>query len=71
MVEAGAITLLVVGCSLGVTRAVAISVAGIGWLLLNGFVVHQYGQIGFVGVGDVARALLLLGVALTVAGLRR
>ena len=43
----------------------------LGWLLLNGFVVHRCGQLGFVGVGDLVRALLLLGVALTVAGLRR
>ena len=49
----------------------AVSIAGIGWLLLNGFVVHEYGQLGFVGIGDVARAGLLLGVGLTVAGLHR
>jgi hypothetical protein len=71
LVQLGAISLLVAGCSLRVTRAVAVSVALIGWLLLNGFVVHRYGQLGFVGVGDLVRALLLLGVALTVAGLRR
>ncbi len=62
---------LVACCSLGVSRAVAVSAAGIGWLLLNGFVIHEYGQFGFSGVADIVRAGLLLGVALAVAGLRR
>ena len=70
VVQLAATAVLVGGCSLGVSRAVAVSVAGIGWLLLNGFVVHAYGQLGFVD-GDVARAALLLAVGLTVAGLRR
>jgi len=70
LVQLAAITALVACCSLGVSRAMSVNVAGIGWLLLNGFVVHRYGQLGFVGVGDVARAVLLLGVALTAAELR-
>ena len=70
VVQLTAVVALVAGCSLGVSRAVAVGVAGIGWLLINGFLVHQYGQLGFVGVGDVARAGLLLGVALASAGLR-
>ena len=61
---------LVACCSLGVSRAVAVSAAGIGWLLLNGFVIHEYGQFGFPG-RSIVRAGLLLGVALAVAGLRR
>ena len=67
LAQIGAITVLVTGCSYGVGRLVAVCVAGIGWLLLNGFVAHQLGQLGFAGTGDVVRALLLLGAALTVA----
>jgi len=71
LVEVAAITALVAGCSYGVGRLVAVCVAGIGWLLLNGFVAHQFGQLGFVGLGDVVRAVLLLCVALRVAERRR
>ena len=69
--QVAAITVLVAGCSYGVGRLVAACVAGIGWLLLNGFVAHQLGQLGFVGLGDVVRAVLLLGVALGAAERRR
>jgi hypothetical protein len=69
--QVAAITLLVAGCSYGAGRLVAACVAGIGWLLLNGFVAHQLGQLGFVGPGDGVRAVLLLGVALGVAEMGR
>ena len=71
LVQVAAITALVAGCSYGVGRVVAVCVAGIGWLVVNGFVVHHLGQLGFVGSGDVVRAALLLGVALTAAEVRR
>lgn len=71
MVQLGAVTAVVAVCSLGVGRGAACVVAGIGWLLVNGFVVHGFGQLGFVGVGDVLRAVLLLGVALAATELRR
>jgi hypothetical protein len=59
---------LVAACSRGVRRPTALCLAGIGWLLVNGFVVHRFGQLGFAGIGDLACALLLVGVALTAAG---
>jgi len=67
LVQVGAIAALVAGCSYHVGRVVAGCVAAIGWLLLNGFVVHQFGQLGFAGAGDVVRAVLLVAVALAVA----
>jgi hypothetical protein len=71
LVQVAAVTALVGICSRGVDRVVAACVAGIGWLLLNGFVVHAWGQLGFVGTGDVVRAALVLGAALGVNELAR
>ena len=71
VVQVASVAVLVAGCSYGVGRVVAGCVAVIGWLLLNGFVAHQLGQLGFVGLGDVVRAVLLLGVALGAAERRR
>ena len=40
----------------------AAGIAGMGWLMLNGFVVHQYGDLGWDGNRDVSRlAVLLVG----------
>jgi hypothetical protein len=58
------IVALVAGCSYGDSWVVAVCVGGIGWLVVNGFVVHQLGQLGFVGTSDLVRAALFLGVAL-------
>ena len=49
----------------------AAGVAAIGWLVVNGFVVHSLGQLGFVGTSDLLRGLLLLAVALAAAELAR
>jgi hypothetical protein len=69
--EVCAVAALVAACSVGVGRLVAVSVAAIGWLLLNGFVVHHFGQLGFVGATDLVRGALLLAVGLLAAGWRR
>jgi hypothetical protein len=37
--------------------------------VVNGFVVHSLGQLGFVGTGDLLRALLFWMVALGAARL--
>ncbi len=71
LVQVAAITALVAGCSYGGSLVVAACVGGIGWLVVNGFVVHQLGQLDFVGTSDVLRAALFLGVALAVARRRR
>ena len=68
LVQVALITLLVAACSYRVRRSLAVCVAGIGWLLVNGFVVHQLGQLGFTGLGDLGSAVLLVGVALAVSG---
>lgn len=68
LVQVVLIAVLVAGCSRGVRRATALCVAGIGWLLVNGFVMHQFGQFAFVGLGDLGSALLLVTVALAAAG---
>jgi hypothetical protein len=41
----------------------AISVGGIGWLLLTGFAFNEYGELRLHGFGDWLRLGLLLGVA--------
>jgi hypothetical protein len=71
LVEVAAIAALVAACSYGVNRLLAVGVAAIGWLLLNGFVVHASGELGFVGLGDVVRAVALLAVALAATAVRR
>ena len=70
LVQFALVALLVAGCSRGVRRPTALCVAGIGWLLVNGFVVHQLGQLGFVGAADLASATLLVAVALAAGGPR-
>jgi hypothetical protein len=71
VVQVGVVAALVAVCSYAATRVIAVCLAGIGWLLVNGFVVHHLGQLGFVGVGDLSRAALLLGVALVAQGMGR
>ena len=66
-VQVAAVLALVACCSWGAGTIVATCVAAIGWLLLNGFVVHQRGNLGFAGAGDVVRAALLVVVSLAVA----
>ena len=68
LAQEAAVMVLVAACSHRVGRTVAVCVAAIGWLLVNGFVVHELGQLAFTGAGDVVRAVLLLGVALYTAG---
>ena len=38
---------LVACCAVGQSIAAATAIAGTGWLVLNGFVQHQYGELGF------------------------
>jgi hypothetical protein len=66
-----AVTLLALACSVGVARAEAVCVAGICWLVVNGFVVHDLGQLGFSGSGDVVRAVILLAAALAAGTVHR
>lgn len=45
----------------------ALTVAGVGWLFVNGFLVDDGGTLRWHGAEDVWRLLLLCGVALCVA----
>jgi hypothetical protein len=69
--ELGAIALLVTASSVGMRAYTALAAAGVGWLVLNGFVVHDFGVLGFDGAPDVARLGLLVGLATAASRARR
>ena len=55
----GVLVLVLVGCcGIGQTLPAAAAIAGTGWLVLNGFVLHEYGELGFSPT-----SLWLLGAA--------
>jgi hypothetical protein len=60
------IVLLVACCGIGQSLPAATCLAGTGWLVINGFVEHEYGELGF---GTTSWWLLgaVLVVVLTVA----
>ena len=65
-----AVILLVGACSLGQGAAAAIAIAVTGWLVVDGFVQHRYGVLGF----DTHLFLVLLaaiGLALTISTVTR
>ena len=41
------IVVLVACCGIGQSIPAACAIAGTGWLVINGFVQHQYGELGF------------------------
>ena len=67
----GAVALLVAVASVGMRASIAIVLAAIGWLVVDGFVVHRYGVLGIDGTPDVARLALLAGLAMAGARARR
>jgi hypothetical protein len=67
----GALTLLVIACSVGVAARTAAAAGAIGWLLVTGFVVNHEGLLRYDGPADVARLAFLVGVALLASGVRR
>jgi hypothetical protein len=69
--ELGAVALLVTASSVGMRAYTALAAAGVGWLVVNGFVVHSFGVLGFDGAPDVARLGLLVGLATTASRARR
>lgn len=70
-VQLAVVVALVAGCCRHAAVLTGIAVAGVAWLLVNGFVVNQLGTLHLDGFPDLLRAVLLLGVALTVTGVRR
>ena len=70
-VELGAVAMLVTAASLGTPLLTATSAALVGWLVVNGFVVHRFGVLGFDGTPDVARLAVLMALATTAARAHR
>jgi hypothetical protein len=67
----GALALVVAASSVGVRTGTALGVALVGWLLVDGFVVHRLGVLGFDGAPDTARLGLLVVLALAATRVRR
>jgi hypothetical protein len=61
---------LVAACSLGMRWTVALGLAGVAMLLVNGFVEHDYGQLRLTGLPDLVW-LAVLAAAAVAATLRR
>jgi hypothetical protein len=58
------VALLVAVASLRMRAGTALAAAAVGWLLVDGFVTHRYGSLGYDGTPDLVRLTLLAGVAL-------
>jgi hypothetical protein len=67
----GTLAMLVTASSIGCRTGTALGAAAIGWLVVNGFVVHHFGMLGFDGTPDVARLLVLVALALVATRVRR
>ena len=67
----GALTLLVIACSVGARVRTAAAAGVIGWLLVTGFVVNHDGTLRYDGPSDLVRLGLLVGVGLLASGVRR
>jgi hypothetical protein len=69
--ELGAVGLLVTGACVGVGTATGVCAAVVGWLLVDGFVEHRDGVLGFDAARDTVVLILLVGLALAVTGATR
>lgn len=65
------VALLVGVCSVGAGAPAALGSALLGWLFVTGFVVNRDGVLRLTGSADVVRLVVLLAVALAVAGATR
>ena len=63
-VELGAVALLVTAASIGMGATTGAAAAFVGWLLVDGFVEHRYGVLGFDAARDLGTLLLLTFLAL-------
>jgi hypothetical protein len=66
VIAGGLVIGLVALCGIGLQVHAAAAVAGTGWLVLNGFVLHQYGELGF-GATSWGLLAAVLVVVLAVA----
>jgi hypothetical protein len=69
--ELGAVAILVAAASLRTRRTTGLCAAVVGWLLVNGFVEHHDGVLGFDLTHDLAVLTLLTGLALAATHTRR
>jgi len=67
----GAIALLAMLSSVGMRAGTAMGCAGIAWLVVDGFVVHHAGELGWDGSADVGRLALLVGLSILATRVRR
>ena len=58
-----ALALLAMASSVGMGMLTGLAAGSVGWLLVNGFVVHRDGVLRYDGPADLARLALLLGLA--------
>jgi hypothetical protein len=63
-VELGALAALVTAAATGMRTTTGLAAALVGWLLVDGFVEHRYGVLGFDGPRDTTILALFLGLAL-------
>lgn len=61
------VVLVVAVASLRQTATTLMAAAAMGWLFVNAFLVNHLGQLGWTGLPDLWRLLLLLGAAGTAA----
>jgi hypothetical protein len=74
LMAGGLVVGLVAVCGVGLSVLAAAAVSGTGWLVLNGFVLHQYGELGFGATSwGLLAAVLVVGIVVAVrtAGARR
>ena len=69
--EVAALAVLVTLASVGARAVTALCAAGVGWLVVNGFVVHSVGVLGFDGAPDTVRLILLVVLAVAASRVRR
>ena len=66
---------LVGACALGLSLPGVLAVAGVGWLVLDGFVAHRYGDLAFTWSDlawvPVVLVVVAVAAALSGAGARR
>lgn len=65
------VALLVAAASIRMRAGTAVAAALVGWLLVDGFVEHRYGSLGYDGLPDLARLALLLAVAVVATRVHR
>jgi hypothetical protein len=66
LLTSGLVVVLVACCGIGQSVGAATAIAGTGWLVINGFVEHEYGELGFDPTSWWLLAAVLV-VVLTVA----